>query len=188
MYFCQKNINILTNRKNEVYTPKRRWEKPCTRRPDRDRARSDRDPDIYARRYAGCCQVAAYQGRERGCESTDHPGQYLSPLPAARHRGAARGRRTAQVQRLGPPDPHRQRRLPGLLAEPPAQDQPRRGRLVPVAHRRLAAPLQPGEGDGHRARHRSRHHHGLRPIPPTTSTPKTQWRPPASGSTAASPV
>ena len=57
--------------------------------------------------------------------------------------------------------PHRQRRLPGLLAHRHPQAQGRRLR-VPLPHRRQQALLHTGECNGHRAYHRSRHHDGLR--------------------------
>jgi queuine tRNA-ribosyltransferase len=52
----------------------------------------------------------------------DHPRQHLSPVPAARRRPDRAGRRAAPVHRLGPPDPHRQRRLPGLQPAGDAAD------------------------------------------------------------------
>ncbi len=50
--------------------------------------------------------------------------------------------RPARLHRVAPPDPHRQRRLPGVLARRAAHDR-RRGRPFPVAPRRLALSLTP---------------------------------------------
>ena len=64
-------------------------------------------------------------------------GQHLPPDAAAGRRAHRRARRPAQLHALGSADPHRLRRLPGDEPRQAAQDH-RRGRRLPVAHRRLA--------------------------------------------------
>ena len=66
-----------------------------------------------------------------------------------------------EFMRLGRPDPHRLRRLPGLLARGAAHD--RRGRRrVPQPHRRLDARLHARERDADRAQPRRRRDHAVR--------------------------
>ncbi len=82
---------------------------------DDDAARRRADAGVHARRDPGRRQgdAAARPARGRG---GDHPGEHVSPVPPARRRTDRAARRPASVHRLGPADPDRQRRLPGLLA------------------------------------------------------------------------
>ena len=68
----------------------------------------------------------------------DDPRQRLSSASAARRRAHSRVRRAARVHGMGRPDPHRLRRLSGVLARGAAHGE-RRRRRVPQPHRRLAA-------------------------------------------------
>src|SRR6185312_7131141 len=85
---------------------------------------------------------------ERGCRGADHTGEHLSSLSASGTGGPGEGRRSPPLQWLGSPYPDRQRRLPGILARGHTEDIGGRG-PVPVAYRRIAAPVHPGKGDGH---------------------------------------
>ena len=68
----------------------------------------------------------------------DHPRQHLPPALPPGRRGDRRARRAARVLGLGRADPHRLRRLPGLLAPRHAARGRRRRRHVPLGLRRRA--------------------------------------------------
>ena len=95
----------------------------------------------------------------RGARRGDHPRQHLPPVPAARRRPHRARRRAAPLHRLGPSDPHRQRRLPGVQSGDDAADS-RGGSRVPLAPRRRAA--RPHAGARHRRPGAARvgHRHG----------------------------
>ena len=88
-------------------------------RPAAHAARRRRDAGVHAGRHAGHRQGTDARAARRG-RRADHPRQHLSPRAAARRRAHRRAGRPASLHGLGRPDPHRQRRLPGL--------QPRRRR------------------------------------------------------------
>ena len=105
--------------------PENRYSHGGPARPVADAARHDRDADLHAGGHAGHGEVghAAAFARDR---RADHPGQHVSPEPAAGQRTGARARRVAPVHGLGRADPDRQRRLPGLLAGEAARHPGRR--------------------------------------------------------------
>ena len=99
----------------------------------------------------------------------DHPRQHLSSRFAARRRPHRRAGRAASLHALGRPDPHRQRRLPGLQPRPDPQDHRPRRRL-PLAHRRRAAGTDAGTGRRHPGKPRLRHRHVPRRMPAVPGT------------------
>ena len=109
--------------------------------------------------------------RARRGARPDHPGQHLPPLPPPRYGDHRAGRRRAPLLDVGGADAHRQRRLPGLLAGGVPQTQGG-GVPLPLAHRRIEAPVHPRERDRHRADDRRRHHDGIRRVPPGRRAPR----------------
>ena len=122
------------------------------RRPPPHRPRGRRDAAVHARR----------DGRERqGPRPADAPRvghadparQHVPPRAPARPRDAPGRRRAPPVHGVGRPDPHRLRRLPGVLARrPPRRDRGRRH--VPQPPHRRHAPLYARVRRRHAARHR----------------------------------
>ena len=127
--------------------------------------------------------MTADELRAPAARRADHPRQHLSPVPAPRPRGDRARRRPPQVRRVGPPDPHRLRRLPGVLARRDQRDR-RRRRHVPLAHRRLEAPVDTGglDADPESARHRTSRCASTSVLratrPPTSRKSRSRARPP----------
>ena len=148
-----------------------RIEGPGRRADDRSRRRPH--ADLHARRHGRYGQGAFPPRRARRGARPDHPGQHLPPLPPPRHGDHRAGRRRAPLLDVGGADAHRQRRLPGLLARGVPQTQGG-GVPLPLAHRRIEAPVHPRERDRHRADDRRRHHDGLRRVPPGRRAPRVR--------------
>ncbi len=128
-------------------------------RPARDRPRHRRDARLHARGQPGHGQGADPRpGREP--RRRDHPGQFLSPVPAPRGRDGRGPGRAPQVHLLAPAHPDRQRRLPDLqpVAPRPRQRRRRPLRLPPRRHE----DLPPARG---RRRHPAPAGHGRPDVP-----------------------
>ncbi len=132
------------------------------RRPADDGARRGRDARLHARRHARDGQ-GRRSARARAARRAGHPRQHLPPALPPRRRADRGARRPPPVHGLGAADPHRFRRLPGLLARRDAQDR-RRRRHVPLGLRRLPGALHARARDGRAGLARLRHRDGLRRV------------------------
>ena len=94
----------------------------------------------------------------------DHPRQHLSPAPPPRRGPHRAARRPAPVHRLGPRDPHRQRRLSGVQPRRAPEDRGRRRPLQVAPRRQRALPVARERG-GHPGRARLGHRDGARRVP-----------------------
>ena len=98
----------------------------------------------------------------------DHPRQHVPSAPAAGRRADRAPRRPAPVHRLGPADPHRQRRLPGVLPRRAPDDRRRKGIRFRSHLDGSDTPADAGEGRGHPGEPRLRHRDGARRVPRAT--------------------
>jgi hypothetical protein len=137
------------------------------------RTRAGGSPDHAARRRGDAGLHAGGHGgggevrpppRPAGDRGPHPAREHLPPHAAAGRRARGHARGAALLHRLGRPLPHRQRRLPGLLARRPAKGR-RRGRPLPEPPRRIHARPVARAGDCGPAEPRSRHRDGLRRVP-----------------------
>ena len=123
-----------------------------------------RDARLHARRDEGDRQVADARRGARA-RRADRARQHLPPPLPARRRADRRARRAAPLHGLGRADPHRLRRLPGLLAARHAARRRRRRRHLPQRLRRRRDPLHARARRRDPAQPRQRHRDVPRPGP-----------------------
>ena len=134
-----------------------------------DSPRGDSDAGVHAGRDAGGGQGrASARPRRPGCRG--HALEHLSPLSPSGRWPDCPTRRPAPVHRVGPADPDRQRRLPGVLARRAADDR-RAGDLLQIAPGRLGAPAHTREGHGHPGEPGVGHRHGAGRVPGLSGHP-----------------
>ena len=96
---------------DRVHRPRRQRRRPA--RHAAARARRRRNAGLHAGRH-GRYRQRHHAGRSARARRADHPREHLPSVVAARTRNAGRARRLAPVHGVGPPDPHRQRRVPSV--------------------------------------------------------------------------